>query len=1243
MIDPRWDRQVTGQRPSATASKSSALRSSSPIGRVVVSQRKQSDLLGDAYIGDTPQANSDREQFQDSFKPEQDWKPDYTVAPERPADEYNWALSGTHVSVSNDEHDYQFSAMGWNDLSRPHAYGKVELHYKWEVWWHVYYTNMSLHMVESRLRRYTRDQGWDWGGILDEEGVPMESRALKQASVEGIGEINPGLKDWKNNEWAGMEMFDNPAEHQTDTPFYGFSDSDDGDMSPDDARTCDECGAPMLNYDDWRKHVLRFHVNPDRKPPREPQPVVDLDDVLPANFNEAIMDKTVQRQSRLIFQLTASPSRPPQIPGPMPFIYDIESDRIYVGHPGERHSDIKGRFTPGGIIEGVYDPKGSVQIRTDTDMPYTVRHMAELWYAMHPELQIKSIYLLVGEKRFKLASSNIGHKVRNIAASDPAAWAAFKALEPLGNVYVVGGAVRDIVRGQTPKDVDLMVQGVEAEDVEDALKGLPGRVDFTGKQFGVFRYRDREGNEVEIALPRTERSTGPGHRDFEVATDPYISVGQDLARRDFTGNAMAVNLATGDLVDPYHGSEDLKSGVLRTVSDRSFLEDPLRILRAFGSVSRHGLDPSPDTYHDLAAHAHLLGELPKERLQAELDKLMGGDDPAKAIDLMEATGVLQHALPEVAATTGFDQKSKYHAHLLSDHIKLVLRLTAQQTKDVDVRWAALLHDIGKPGSQWFDDEGYGHYYLNEKGEGHDHETLGAEMAEKLLTELRFPNDRIARIVHLVQHHMFPPFSAPNGARKFLNKVGDEHADDLMKIRWADSGGKDSGNPQDGSVSQMTQLIDNVRSAREPTNVAALAINGNDLIQAGHKPGPQMGALLKHLVDLVLEDPSLNNRETLLQLASQSAVPAENAVPATSPREANLRKTADLIDSLARQSDRALDEAYGYGTAKPGEYGWECNVASARRVLKLMEKGVTDIEKLADESHEGWAEATRQWKDHGEKREKRMKLADTPYSDLPEDEKEKDRVAARALLDYYRSNVLNEKTSNILDPIKDELDPDVFNQPDAMAPTVKPKIVNWVKNKIYKTMIDAGWPDPSKYLSLVLTGSLTTYQWSAESDFDTSLWIDVERFPEWVRADLIALMIEQCDGTIVPGTTHPIQCFVVDSTRFTKQDLYEPGLRSGYDLDKGDWLVMPEKDRNIDVSKRWPEHLAYARMCVDKMKMMLRYDKYAVATYWHFLHRQRFLDMRAGHGDYALSNIVYKMLANEGLFPYISEVTGEHIA
>lgn len=1082
---------------------------------------KVADLLGPTpYPGETPQAEADSQQ-ENSAMSMPDVRPDYSVAPTRPADEYQWSMSGTHVAVSNDDHGAQFQAMQWNDFDRPHAYGKVELHYRWQVYWHVYYTNMSLPLVERRLKRYTKDQGWEWGGMLDEEGMPIQLRAIRESSVPGIGEINPGLMNWHRDEWNDMETFDSPAPESNETPYYGIQDYQETNK-PDSPRTCSECGALLLNYDDWRKHILRDHLNPDRKPPADPQPVVDLDDVLPAHFDKDMMDSTVQRQSRLIFQLTAARTQAPLIPGPMPFIYDIESDRIFVGHPGERHSDIQGRFTPGGIIEGLYDPKGSVQIRTDTDMPYTVRHMAELWYAMHPELQIKSIYLMVGEKKYKLASANIGHQVRNLVATDPAAWSVFQALEPIGNVYAVGGVVRDVVLGKTPKDIDLMVQGVEPEEVEDALKTLPGRVDYTGKQFGVFRYRDPEGNEVEVALPRTERSTGPGHRDFEVYTSPYISVGEDLARRDFTGNAMAVNLATGDLVDPYHGSEHLKSGTLQTVSDRSFLEDPLRILRAFGSVSRHGLEPSPETYHDLAAHGHLLGELPQERLQMELDKLMSGSDPAKAIDLMEQTGVLQHVLPEVAATTGFDQKSKYHAHLLSDHLKEVLRAVAAETGDVDVRWAALLHDIGKPGSQWFDDEGYGHYYENEQGQGADHEVLGAEMAQKLLTELKFPNDRIARIVHLIRHHMFPSFSSTAGARKFLNRVGGDHAEDLLTLREADAGGK--GNLHDGNVPLMRQYIQAVRDAGEPTNTKMLAINGNDLIAAGFKPGPEMGALLKHLTDLVLEDPSLNEKETLLNLAVSSRDELPDAV-------------------------------------------------------------------------NGRIEAT-------------TKTA---------------------------------KTANILDPIKDNLDPDVFNNAEALDPQVKPKIIEFVKKKIYKTMVGAGWPDPSKYLTLILTGSLTTYQWSEQSDFDISLWVDVERFPEWVRADLIAMMIDNCDGTIVPGTTHPMQCFVVDPNKFKPSDLYKPGLRSGYNLDDHKWVVLPEKERSIDVSKRWPEHIAYAKMCVDKMKMMLRYDKYAVKTYWDFLHRQRFLDQRAGKGDYALSNIVYKMLANEGLLDEISEATGQYIA
>jgi tRNA nucleotidyltransferase (CCA-adding enzyme) len=736
--------------------------------------------------------------------------------------------------------------------------------------------------------------------------------------------------------------------------------------------------------------------------------------------------------------------------------------------------------------------------------------MVELWYAMYPELEVKSIYLLVGEKRYKLSSANIAHKVRNITATDPAAWAAYKALEPLGNVYAVGGAIRDVVLGVTPKDVDLMVQGVEPEDVQSALEALPGRVDYTGQQFGVFRYRDPDGNEVEVALPRTERSTGSGHKDFEVFTSPFISVGEDLARRDFTGNAMAVNLATGDLIDPYRGSEDLKSGVLKTVSDRSFPEDPLRILRALSSVSRHGLDPSPELYHQMSAHAADLTELPQERVMMELDKMMGGKDPAKAIAFAEATGVLKHILPEVHATIGFDQKNKYHALQLNDHLRKVLNRAADRTEDLDVRWAALLHDIGKPASQWMDDEGWGHYYKNEKGEGEDHEDVGAHMAKAAMERLKFPNDRIERTQHLIQHHMFPKFDNEKGARKFLNRVGDEHAEPLLTLRDADAGGK--GSEWDGHVNVMRQLVQTVQEQQQPTQLSQLAINGRDLIEAGIQPGPQMGEILRFLTDAVVEDPTLNERSTLLEMALGS------------------------------------------------------------------DPGIV-------------------------------------------------------------------KEANILDPISDTLDEEVFNNAASLTPHVKPKIVEWVIDKVHSTLVKAGWPDPREmdYLKLILTGSLTTYQWSETSDFDVSLWVETENLPEWVRADLIAMMVEACDGVVVPGTTHPLQVFVVDSRTKTPNDLYKPGLRSAYDLEKKEWFVLPEKQRVQDVYKNYPATIAYARGCVDKIRMLLRYDKYALETYWDFLHHLRARSMQNGEGDYSEANIVYKMVVNEGLLPHIGEATGRYYA
>lgn len=566
------------------------------------------------------------------------------------------------------------------------------------------------------------------------------------------------------------------------------------------------------------------------------------------------------------FKLTAEAP----IAGPIPWLYDEKGDKLYVGHPGDGPKDVQAPdYNAFGVVEGYYFPDGELRIMETSNIPITIRHLIKLWYYMHPELEVKKVMLeftdLGGvKKRQKLAAENVAAKVHQLLVADPAAHTAALALGQYGNVYVVGGAIRDLALGREPKDIDLMVQGLTADQIENILKRLPGRVDFTGKAFGVFRYRTKEGFDVEIAMPRTEASTGAGHKDFEVKTDPHLPIESDLARRDFTGNAMAFDLKRGELIDPYNGWEDLQNRKLRTTSEFSFPDDPLRIMRGLASRSRHGLIPDEETKVAMRKNAPNLKHLPAERIQAELDKLMGGHDPAEAIRLAQETGVLDHFLPELARTHGFDQQNKYHNQELFDHTMTVLDHVAKNSDDKDLRYMAMLHDIGKPDSKWIDDEGWAHYYENEHGQGLNHEHHGADMTRELMQRLKFPRARTERVEHLVRHHMFPEFQSEAGARKFINRVGPDHVDDLMLMREADLKGKPAGN----NVENMRGLVQSVRAKKDPTGAAALAINGKDLIAMGVPPGPGLGGILQHLLEMVIENPMLNQRETLLQMAQE---------------------------------------------------------------------------------------------------------------------------------------------------------------------------------------------------------------------------------------------------------------------------------------------------------------------------------------------------------------------------------------
>lgn len=235
-----------------------------------------------------------------------------------------------------------------------------------------------------------------------------------------------------------------------------------------------------------------------------------------------------------------------------------------------------------------------------------------------------------------------------------------------------------------------------------------------------------------------------------------------------------------------------------------------------------------------------------------------------------------------------------------------------------------------------------------------------------------------------------------------------------------------------------------------------------------------------------------------------------------------------------------------------------------------------------------------------------------------------------------------RQSNILDPIHAELDPRVWDSPASDKPVLKPLHAHWIKRQVYKTLEDAGYTDVEKWLSLVLTGSLTTYQYSDDSDVDISLFVDTKVFPEWSRAEMIALMVDKLDGTTLPGTPFPLQDFVVGQG-IKPSDLYKPGLRSGYNLDNDKWIVPPERSRVHDVKAHQGGFYAWALQMADKMERLLRYEPEQAIAFWHSIHKKRQRDMVKGKGDFAESNIIYKMLANRGLFPQISQASGEYIA
>lgn len=233
-------------------------------------------------------------------------------------------------------------------------------------------------------------------------------------------------------------------------------------------------------------------------------------------------------------------------------------------------------------------------------------------------------------------------------------------------------------------------------------------------------------------------------------------------------------------------------------------------------------------------------------------------------------------------------------------------------------------------------------------------------------------------------------------------------------------------------------------------------------------------------------------------------------------------------------------------------------------------------------------------------------------------------------------------ANILDPVHDTLDPTVWDATNEHYPVLKPQHKHWILDTIDKILREHGYGDMEKWLEVYLTGSLTTFQYSDDSDCDVSLFVNTEVFPEWSRAEMIGVMVSHFDGTILPGTTHPMQGYVV-AQGIRPDNLFKPGLRSGYLIVGDRWLVPPERDRSHDVAREQNADYQYALEQADKMERLLRYEPDKAVKFWHQIHSRRMADQKMGKGDYSQSNIIYKFLANRGLFPEIADVSGEYIA
>jgi len=421
--------------------------------------------------------------------------------------------------------------------------------------------------------------------------------------------------------------------------------------------------------------------------------------------------------------------------------------------------------------------------------------------------------------------------------------------------WIVGGCVRDLFLGRTASDWDVATDARPEELVAIFPRAIP-----TGIEHGTVTVV-KAGHHYEVTTLRGEGTYSDGRRpDWVEFVDDVTA---DLARRDFTVNAIAIDPLDGKVIDPHGGRTDLARGVLRAVGDARarFAEDGLRVLRAARFVATLELSLDPDTESAIRPTLDTYRKVAAERVRDEWVKAMKARAPSRAFEVMRRTGILEVTCPELLEGVGVDQ-NRWHAYDVWRH---GLECMDACVGDPILRIAALLHDVGKPKTRAWSDK-------TEDFTFYDHDRVGAELAEPIAGRLRFSNDDRARIVSLVRNHLFHYSEewTDSAARRWIRRVGAERLDDLYALNEADvrAKGRDFGADLE-ALAHLKAHVARVLAEGTALSTRDLRVNGHDLIrELGIRPGRMIGEILDALLEAVTNDPSANEREALLAKARE---------------------------------------------------------------------------------------------------------------------------------------------------------------------------------------------------------------------------------------------------------------------------------------------------------------------------------------------------------------------------------------